>query len=63
MSNKQSFITPDKCPKCGQYGEAVTSDFGDFQGSRTFRCADKECQCVWETLYTLQATAQTITNE
>lgn len=58
LHETEPYITPDKCPKCGSYGDALSSDFGDFYGSRKFRCTN--CPCEWETQYVIQATNQTI---
>ena len=60
MSEKQPAMQGDKCPRCKEYGDAVDGDFGEFNGSRTFKCVNSKCLCKWETAYIVQAITQII---
>lgn len=41
-----------RCPACGHDAvDAVNSDFGDYEGSRVFRC--RSCTSLWEIEYTM----------
>jgi len=53
-------IKINDCPKCGSYGEAQDSDFGDDSGSRTYNCL--ECNAQWEVLFILKATQKFLIN-
>jgi len=60
MKTLMSKVHGEFCPKCGDVGDSLSSDFGETSGSRRFQCMDEKCQCRWEVTYTVTALTKTI---